>query len=129
MPDVPQVIPLVGSTATGVPIDATGVQHDGESRLSWPYASPSKWADARFVVAGDATQTDATVDLILRDYEGSTDVVSITGTDADSSQFIAAFDPDELDGTADVGLRVDVTTASGTGGATVDLDAKIVLRP
>lgn len=129
MPDVPQVIPLVGSTATGVAIDATGVQHDGESRLSWPYSSPSKWADARFVVAGDATATDATVDFSLRDYNAGSDVVSITGTDADDSQLIAAFDPDQLDGTADIGLRVDVTSASATGGATTDLDAKVVLRP
>jgi hypothetical protein len=129
MTAVEQVLGLVGSTATAVPIDATGVQYDGLSRLSWPFSTPSPYEDARLVVAGSATQTDAELDLILRDYNAGSDVATIVSVNGDDPQFFTKFDPNAVDGTADVGLRVDVTSASGTGGATVDLDAKVVLLP
>lgn len=129
MTAVEQVIGLVGSTATAVPIDATGVQYDGLSRLSWPFSTPSPYEDARLVVAGDATATDATVDLTLRDFSAGSTVATIGGVDPDDPQLFTKFDPNAVDGTADVGLRVNVTSASATGGATVDLDAKVVLLP
>jgi len=126
---VPQVVGLVGSTATGVAIDSTGNNYDGEARLSWPFSSPSAYADARLVVGADATATDASGDLILRDYNAGSDIATISGVDLDGPQFITGFDPDLLDGLADVGLRVSVNSASSTGGATASFDAKIVLRP
>jgi len=126
---VPQVIPLTGSTASGVAIDSTGDNYDGESRLSWPFSSPNPYADARLVVGADATQTDAEGDLILRDYQAGSDVATISGVDLDDSQFITEFDPDDLDGIANIGLRVSVTSASGTADATADFDAKVILRP
>jgi hypothetical protein len=129
MPTVPQTINLVGSTATDVAIDSTGTSYDGLSRLSWPFNTPNPYNDARLVVAGDATKTDAEADLILRDYNAGSDIATISGVDLDDDGFITKWDPNDIDGTADVGLRVDVTTASGTGGATVDLDAKVVLLP
>jgi len=125
----PQVIDLVGSTASGVAIDSTGNNYDGESVLSWPFPTPNAYDSAKLVVAGDATQTDATIDLSLRDFNAGTSVVSIEDTDGDDSQLQATFDPDVIDGTANVGLRVNVTDASGTGGATADFDARVVLIP
>lgn len=126
---VPQSIGLVGSTATDVAIDSTGNNFDGETRLSWPLSSPSPYDDAKLAVGGDATQTDATADVSLRDYNAGENIATISGIDLDGEQFFVRFDPDLLDGTANVGLRVNVTSASGTGGATVDLDAKVVLVP
>jgi len=125
----PQVINLVGSTASGVAIDSTGNNYDGESVLSWPFPTPNAYDSAKLVVAGDATQTDATVDFALRDFSAGSTVATIENTDADDSQLQVTFDPDLLDGTANVGLRVNVTSASATGGATVDVDAKLVLLP
>jgi len=125
----PQTINLVGSTASGVAIDSTGQNYDGLSRLSWPLSTPNPYNDARLVLAGDATQTDAEADVSLRDYNAGSDIVTISGTDLDTTRTIAKWDPNDIDGTADVGLRVDVTTASGTADATTDLDAKVVLLP
>jgi hypothetical protein len=125
----PQVISLVGSTATGIAIDSTGNNYDGLSQLSWPFPTPNAYDSAKLVVAGDATATDATIDFSLRDYNAGSNVVSIEDTDGDDSQLQATFDPDLIDGTANVGLRVNVTSASGTGGATADFDARVVLIP
>jgi len=124
-----QTIGLVGSTATGVPIDSTGANYDGLSRLSWPFTSPNPYDSAKLVIAGDATQTDAVADVSLRDYAAGEDLVTVTGTDLDSPQAFTRFDPDDVDGTARVGVRVDVTSASGTADATTDIDAKVVLEP
>jgi hypothetical protein len=125
----PAVIGLVGSTATEVAIDSATVHYDGLSRLSWPLSKPNPYDDARLIVASNATQTDATADYKLHDYQAGEDVAVISGAAIDTEQALVKWDPNDLDGTATVGLKVEITSASGTTGATTDIDAKLVLLP
>lgn len=128
-PDYPQFVGLVGSTATDIAIDSTGNNYDGLARVNWPFGVPNPFEAGEFVVSASATQTDATADVSLRDYNTGTDVTTISGIDLDGTLFRGTFDPDSLDGLADVGVRVNVTDASGTGGATADLQAQVLLLP
>jgi len=126
---VPQVIPLTGSTASGVAIDSTGDNYDGESRLSWPFSSPAPYTQGKLVAGDDPTQTDADVTFELRDFNAGSVIVATSQVSVGATQEIATFDPDQIDGTADIGLRADIANPSATGGATTDIGAAVVLKP
>lgn len=125
----PQVIDLVGSAAANVAIDSAGDNFDGAAQISWPFDTPNPYQKAKFVCSDDATQTDADITYILRDFNASSDVTSTSQVSVDSTQTFTTFDPDVLDGTADIGLRASVANPSGTTGATTDIDAKLILLP
>jgi hypothetical protein len=129
MPYPPQVIPLAGGTATGVDIASEGVAYDGDSRLSWPFSRPNPYQDARFVVGGSVTAADGSMDMALHDYSAGSDVVTLAGVDGSGAQTFTTWDPDQVDATSTLGLRITVIDPSAQSGATGDFEATLVLRP
>lgn len=129
MSPVAQVIDLVGSAASGTPIDSAGDNYDGEYRFSWPFSSPNPYSRAKLVAGDDPTQTDADVTYQLRDFNAGTAVASTAQVSVGATQEFTTFDPDKLDGTADVGLRATIANPSGTTNATTDIGASVILLP
>lgn len=130
MPQVGEgaVYPLVGSTGSGLAIDATGTPFDGFVRPKPELPSPPRDGQAYLVASVTPSATDASYDLILRDYTDSTDIATVgaSGTvrGARSSPIY-----DDLVFDNEVGLRVTVTAASGTSGATAAINGYLYVEP
>lgn len=122
------VYPLVGSTGTDVPIDATGTPYDGASRTKPELPSPPRDGKAYLEVGLAPTQTDASYDLILRDYTDSTDLTTIGASGTVNRQRSSPVYDDLRFGNT-VGLRVTITSGSATTGATADINGYLYVEP
>jgi hypothetical protein len=131
MPDAdqPEVFSLTGATASGVPLDSEGVAYDGEARMPWPYSSPAPHDRGILVVSGSADTTEAGLTLALFDYSTDEPVATIGPSTGDETQAQARFNPNALDGTSRIGLRVVVDDPVSQGNPETNLDAKVILLP
>lgn len=125
--EVPQIVTL---DVAEVAIDSTGdPQYDGETRLEWPFGVPHPFEDGRFEFGINFDETDVNVDVVFRDFGGSSDLASVDSLTADTDQEVQPFDPTDIAPGSDVGLRVNVDSASSTSGAEAHVAARLVLIP
>lgn len=129
MPATPQYIDVSGSSAVDIPIDATGTQYDGEYRTFWVFGTPAPYDRAVLEFGGQFSETDADIDVVLRNYTDGSNVASLTNVTDEPDRATVEFDPTDIDPGDLIGLRVNVNTASSTGGATLDATLKLILRP
>lgn len=125
--EVPQVITV---DVAEVAIDSTGApQYDGETRLSWPFGVPAPYTSARVEFGLNLDQTDINVDLVFRDFDASSNVADVDSLTADTDFESQPFDPSDIPPGNNVGLRVNVDTASATAGAEAHVTIRLVLIP
>ena len=125
--ETPQIIPV---DVIQLPIDSTGTpQYDGEALLSWPFGNPAPYTRGRFQFGVDPDQTDTNVDVMLRNYDTSTNITSTDSLTSDTDFETEAFDPEDIGPSETVGVRCNVDSASSTSGAEWQIKAWIVLKP
>lgn len=122
------VYPLTGGVYTGIAIDATGTPADGDVRVKPELPSPPRDGKAYYSFSVSPTATDATYTFQLRDYTDNVnlDTVGATGNEnRDVSEQIY----DDLIFGNEYGLRMNVSSASGTAGATADVAGYLYIEP
>lgn len=120
--------PLVGSTGAGLAIDATGTPYDGLVRLKPELPSPPKNGVAYLDISVDPSAADASYDLILRDYTAASNIATVGASGAVTRARSSPVYGDIVFGN-DLGLRVTVTTASATTGATAAISGYLYVEP
>lgn len=125
--DTPAWLPLDVAT---VPIDSTSAPaYDGEVRIPWPYGTPTQFREVRHVFGIDFDATDTNVDVVLRNFTAGSNVVSTDSITSDTDLSFETFSPSDVDGNDQLGLRVNVDTASGTAGAEATVVSRLLLLP
>jgi len=110
----------------GIAIDATGVNYDGAIHKLIETEELDGVSAVFFEVGVDPTATDGAYDIILNDYTAGAGIVTLSESGAVARSRSGNIKGDLVAGN-EVGVKVDVTTASATTGATARVVGKLIL--